>query len=64
MLQQLNQNMPVSSSYLTNLSKDDISNMMKEIDNLLEFLPDEKIEELAHKDFYHTYIKFLDDLGI
>ena len=64
LLQQLNQSMPVSSSYLTNLSKDDIIEMMKEIDNLLEFLPDEKIEELSRKDFYHTYIRFLDDLGI
>ncbi|MDK2819160.1 MAG: hypothetical protein KFW21_06910, partial [Spirochaetota bacterium] len=64
MLQQLNQNIPISSSYLTTLSKDDVSSLMKDIDNLLEFLPDEKIEELAHKDFYYTYIKFLDDLGI
>ena len=64
MLQQLNQNVPISSSYLTTLSKDDVSSLMKDIDNLLEFLPDEKIEELAHKDFYYTYIKFLDDLGI
>ena len=64
MLDQLNASMPVSSSSLTNLAPSEIKNMMREIDNLLELLPDDKIEELSQKDFYHTYIRFLDDLGI
>ncbi len=64
-LQQLNNSIPTSSeSSFTDLSVSEVRELMLAIDNLLEFLPDEKIEELSQKDFYHNYIKFLDDLGI
>ncbi len=65
MLSQLNSSIPTGSeNSFTQLTKDEVKDLMSEIDNLLEYLPEEKIEELSHKDFYHNYIRFLDDLGI
>ncbi|MGL5955758.1 MAG: hypothetical protein ACRC0X_04035 [Brevinema sp.] len=65
LLQQLNNSIPTASTpTFTDLSLSEVKDIMKEIDELLGALPDEKIEELAHKEFYHNYIKFLDDLGI
>ncbi|MGL4562092.1 MAG: hypothetical protein ACRCV0_07400, partial [Brevinema sp.] len=54
----------LNSSPSISLSNKELRSMMKEIDELLEFLPDEKIEELSQKKFYHLYIKLLDELGL
>ncbi|MGL4563556.1 MAG: hypothetical protein ACRCVW_06870, partial [Brevinema sp.] len=54
----------LNSSQSISLSNKELRSMMKEIDELLEFLPDEKIEELSQKKFYHLYIKLLDELGL
>ncbi|MGL4677283.1 MAG: hypothetical protein ACRCWI_06415 [Brevinema sp.] len=65
LLQQLNNNIATTSTPMfADLNLHEVKEIMKEIDELLGALPDEKIEELAHKEFYHNYIKFLDDLGI
>ncbi len=65
MLSQLNSAIPSSSGEsFTQLTKDEVRELMINIDNLLEFLPEEKIEELSQQDFYHNYIKFLDDLEV
>ncbi|MGL5722310.1 MAG: hypothetical protein ACRCY4_07925, partial [Brevinema sp.] len=53
-----------SSTGITSLSRDELASVMSEIDILLEYLPNHKIEELAHKDFYFLYLRLLDDLGI
>ncbi|MGL5254672.1 MAG: hypothetical protein ACRC9L_06755 [Brevinema sp.] len=53
-----------SSTRITSLSRDELASVMAEIDILLEYLPNHKIEELAHKDFYFLYLRLLDDLGV
>ncbi|MGL4389177.1 MAG: hypothetical protein ACRCTJ_07285 [Brevinema sp.] len=63
-LDTLNSALPSNSSHNLSLSHEELRSMMKEIDDLLDLLPDEKIEELSQKNFYHLYIKFLDELGI
>lgn len=60
----LNTSIPMSSSPFTTLSKEEFTQVLRELDTLLEFLPDSKIEELIHKDFYHLYIRLMDELGI
>lgn len=60
----LNNSIPMASSPFTTLSKEEFTQVLRELDTLLEFLPDSKIEELIHKDFYHLYIRLMDELGI
>lgn len=64
MLAQLDASLATSSSSITKLSREELATVMSEIDNLLEYLPNHKIEELAHKDFYFLYLRLMDDLGL
>lgn len=64
MLAQLDASLATSSSSITKLSREELTTVMGEIDNLLEYLPNHKIEELAHKDFYFLYLRLMDDLGL
>ncbi|MGL4393955.1 MAG: hypothetical protein ACRCS8_01870 [Brevinema sp.] len=63
-LEQFNQNTQPDTETKTSLSKEELKAMMSEIDELFDHLPDAKIEELSQKNFYHLYIKFLDELGV
>jgi hypothetical protein len=44
--------------------KDEIRTVLKYMDNLLEALPDEKIQEFAKSDYFVMYKKLFEDLGL
>ena len=44
--------------------KDEIRTVLKYMDNLLEALPDEKIQEFASSDYFVMYKKLFEDLGL
>ncbi|GHV31280.1 hypothetical protein AGMMS4952_19710 [Spirochaetia bacterium] len=44
--------------------KSELKNVLEYMDKLLEFLPEEKIEEFAQSEHYITYKKLFDELGI
>ena len=44
--------------------KTDVKSVLSYMDHLLEALPDEKIEEFAKSEYFDTYKKLFDELGI
>jgi hypothetical protein len=44
--------------------KNELKNVLAYMDKLLESLPEEKIEEFAKSDYFDTYKKLFEELGI
>ena len=44
--------------------KNELKNILSYMDNLLESLPDEKIEEFAKSEYYDSYKKLFKELGL
>ena len=44
--------------------KEEIKSVLTYMDQLLESLPEEKIEEFAKSEYFETYKKLFDELGI
>lgn len=44
--------------------KEEIKSVLTYMDQLLESLPEEKIEEFARSEYFETYKKLFEDLGI
>jgi hypothetical protein len=42
----------------------ELKNVLAYMDKLLESLPEEKIEEFAQSEYYETYTKLFEELGI
>ncbi len=49
---------------LSDNTKEELKKVLKYLDSLLESLPEEKIKEFAHSEYYDLYNKILDKLGI
>jgi len=70
---QLNQEESVAPSVVANTEpaadvpdklKHDVKSVLLYLDQLLASLPDEKIEEFASSEYYDTYKRLFDDLGL
>ena len=44
--------------------KDDVKTVLSYMDQLLESLPEEKIEEFARSEYFEVYKKLFEELGI
>jgi len=49
---------------LSDSTREELKKVLKYLDSLLESLPEEKIKEFAHSEYYDLYNKILDKLGI
>ena len=63
-LEEKSKNKSEEKEFISSELKDEIKSVLSYMDQLLESLPEEKIEEFAKSEYFETYKKLFKDLGI